>query len=221
MERTTAGDAPHKASWCPPFITLEGIDGSGKSTQAALLAEWLEAETGRPVLRTFEPGGWEAGQALRELILHGHIPDAATELLLFLADRKGHLAEVVLPALAAGQIVLCERYTDSTRAYQAGGRGVTPAFLEPLLAACDFPVPDLTIFLDLPPRTAAKRLADRGGGDRFEASGLEFMERVARAYAEIARREPRRVLEVPAAGAPEDVAREVRRGVLRHLGVLL
>ena len=221
MERTTAGDAPYKASWCPPFITLEGIDGSGKSTQAALLAEWLEAETGRPVLRTFEPGGWETGQALRELILHGRIPDAATELLLFLADRKGHLAEVVLPALAAGQIVLCERYTDSTRAYQVGGRGVDPAFLEPLLAACDFPTPDLTIFLDLPPRTAAKRLADRGGGDRFEAGGLEFMERVARAYAEIARRESRRVLEVPAAGAPEDVAREVRRGVLRHLGVLL
>ncbi|MBR1672990.1 MAG: dTMP kinase, partial [Fretibacterium sp.] len=121
-----------------PFITLEGIDGCGKSTQASHLARWLEGR-GWNVERTFEPGGWNGGRALRSLVLEGEVTGAETELLLFLADRSGHLASVVRPALAAGRAVLCERYSDSTWAYQVGGRGLDPVKVRGLMELCGFP----------------------------------------------------------------------------------
>ena len=202
------------------FITLEGIDGCGKSTQADRLVAWLEAETGRGVLRTFEPGGWGIGQSLRSLILHGDIRDPMTELLLFLADRNGHLAEVIRPALDEGRIVLCERYSDSTLAYQAGGRGLDAALLDRLMGACDFPEPDLTVFLEISADDAAERLISRGRADRIEAGGLAFMERVAAAYGKLARSVGDRALIVPASGPEDEVERRIRLGIRERLGVL-
>lgn len=203
------------------FITIEGIDGCGKSTQSARLARWLEARTGREVLRTFEPGGWEGGRALRALILNGEVPDPDTELLLFLADRAGHLGSVVRPAIGAGKIVLCERYSDSTWAYQAGGRGLDPERVRGLLDRCGFLTPDLTLLLEIEPEAASARLRDRGDGrrDRIEAGGLAFMARVAEAYSDLARREPGRIERIPAAGSEEEVGELVRRAAAARLGI--
>ena len=205
------------------FITVEGIDGCGKSTQSARLAQWLERRTGKGVLHTFEPGGWEGGRTLRSFILNGNVPDAETELLLFLADRSGHVASVVRPALDAGRHVVCERYTDSTWAYQVGGGRLSPVRVNALIGVCAFPEPDLTLFLDLSPEAAAARIAERGEKDRIEAAGLEFMSRVAQVYKERAAACPERILTVPAEGTEEEVSARVERGVsamLESRGIL-
>ena len=202
------------------FITIEGLDGCGKSTQAARLADWLEARTGRGVLRTFEPGGWGGG-ALRSLILAGDVPDDRTELLLFLADRSGHLASVVLPALSEGRIVLCERYSDSTLAYQVWGRGLSEAFVATLIASCGFVTPDLTVLLDVDAGTAERRLEGRGSSDRIESTGRAFMTRVAEGYRELALRSPERIVAVDAAGTEDEVGAWVESAVLEPLEGLL
>lgn len=194
------------------FVTIEGLDGCGKSTQAARLAGWLEARTGRGVLRTFEPGGWGGG-ALRSLILGGEVPDDRTELLLFLADRSGHLASVVRPALSEGRIVLCERYSDSTLAYQVWGRGLPEAFVAPLIEACGFAEPDLTVLLDIDAPTAERRLGRRGEADRIESAGGGFMARVAEGYRELARRSPGRIVVVDAAGTEDEVSARIESAV--------
>ncbi len=198
------------------FVTIEGLDGCGKSTQAARLADWLEAR-GRGVLRTFEPGGWGGG-ALRSLILSGDVPDDRTELLLFLADRSGHLASVVEPALSDGRIVLCERYSDSTLAYQVWGRGLPEASVVSLLEACGFIRPDLTVLLDVDVGTAERRLGRRGGADRIESAGGGFMARVAEGYRELARRSPDRIVVVDAAGTEDEVAARIESAVQKALG---
>ena len=198
------------------FVTIEGLDGCGKSTQAARLAAALEAWTGRGVLRTFEPGGWGGG-ALRSLILGGDVPDDRTELLLFLADRSGHLASVVRPALLEGRTVLCERYSDSTLAYQVWGRGLPEAFVAPLIAACGFLAPDLTVLLDIDAGTAERRLGRRGGPDRIESAGGGFMARVAEGYRELARRSPERIVAVDAAGTEDEVGARIESALLNPL----
>ena len=198
------------------FVTIEGLDGCGKSTQAARLAAALEAWTGRGVLRTFEPGGWGGG-ALRSLILGGDVPDDRTELLLFLADRSGHLASVVRPALLQGRTVLCERYSDSTLAYQVWGRGLPEAFVAPLIAACGFLEPDLTVLLDIDAGTAERRLGRRGGPDRIESAGGGFMARVAEGYRELARRSPERIVAVDALGTEDAVAARIESAVRGRL----
>lgn len=202
------------------FVTIEGIDGCGKSTQAARLADWLEARTGCGVLRTFEPGGWGGG-ALRSLIMAGDVPDDLTELLLFLADRSGHLASVVLPALSEGRIVLCERYSDSTLAYQVWGRGLSEAFVASLIASCGFLAPDLTVLLDIDAGTAERRLGGRGGADRIESAGNAFMARVAEGYRELARRSPERIVAVDAAGTEDEVGARIESAALEPLEGLL
>ena len=203
------------------FITIEGIDGSGKSTQATRLARWLERETGRDVVHTFEPGGWEGGSALRSLILNGSVPDTETELLLFMADRSGHIGSVIRPALNAGKIVLCERYEDSTWAYQVGGGRLAPERAEELMNFCAFPKPNLTVFLDIEPDEAASRMRARGKMDRIENSGLEFSARVASAYRQRAAAYPERFLTVAAGGTEDEVALLVERGVAEFFGPLL
>ena len=190
------------------FVAIEGLDGCGKSTQAARLAHWLELRTGRGVLRTFEPGGWGGG-ALRSLILGGDVPDDRTELLLFLADRSGHLASVVLPALSEGRIVLCERYSDSTLAYQVWGRGLPETFVAPLIAACGFIRPDLTVLLDIDAENAQRRLGRRGGPDRIESAGGGFLSRVAEGYRALARRSPERMVVVDAVGTEDEVSERI------------
>ncbi|MDR1875552.1 MAG: dTMP kinase [Synergistaceae bacterium] len=201
------------------FITIEGIDGCGKSTQAQRLSALLE-ETGKGVLRTFEPGGWRGGALLRELLLSDVSIGTRTELLLFLADRSGHLESEILPALARGQQVICERYTDSTLAYQSWGRGLPFQDVDELLKWCRFPPPDLTILLDIDAGTSLTRLKGRGSPDRIEADGEAFMARVAEGYRELAKRCPGRIVTVDALRDVEEVTAQIWKCVEMRRGTI-
>jgi len=176
------------------FITLEGVDGCGKTTQARLLAEWLVAQVPQPagVVLTRQPGGTAIGEQLRELVLspQNHITPEA-ELFLYLADRAVHVAEVVVPALDRGCVVVCERYTDSTLAYQGYGRGLDLKLLRHLNEmATEGVTPDLTLVLNIP---AAEVRLDASRLDRLESAGGDFRERVADGFRALARGEPERV----------------------------
>lgn len=198
------------------FITLEGIDGCGKTTQARLLAEGLR-RAGHSVRLTREPGGTEAGEEIRALLLSPErtIPPGA-ELFLYLADRSIHIAEVVRPALAEGRIVVCERHTDSTLAYQGYGRGLDLALLGHLNAlATDGIAPDLTIVLDLDP---AQARLDANRLDRLESEGETFLTRVAEGFRRLARGEPKRIKLVDGSAAVEVVQAEVADLVERLVG---
>ena len=178
------------------FVTFEGGDGSGKSTQSRLLADWL-VERGRTVLLAREPGGTELGEELREIVLHrrGYIAPRA-EALLYAADRAQHIATVVRPALERGEAVVQDRYLDSSVAYQGSGRVLEPAEIRDLsLWATEGLLPDLTVLLDLDEASGQARLATaRSRYDRLEAEEAEFHARVRRAYLELATAEPGRFL---------------------------
>ena len=200
------------------FITLEGIDGSGKSTQAELLCAWLSDTLGEgKIMRTFEPGGWSGGEFLRRLLLGDTAFTSRTELLLFLADRSGHIDTEISPALRSGRWVVCERYTDSTLAYQSWGRGIPLEEMNVLLNWCRFPAPDVTIFLEIDEETAKSRLNRRGRSDRIESSENGFMARVACGYKTLAKRSPERIVVVDAAADIEQVASSVREAVKKLL----
>ncbi len=184
------------------FITFEGIDGSGKSTQAAMLADFLE-DRGFPVVLTKEPGDWSEGKELRRILLHGDIRHDLTELYLFMADRCEHVAQVILPALDRGDWVICDRYLDSTLAYQCFGRGIDLLRVESLFSWSDFPLPDKTILISLPLEIAKGRMQSRGSGDRMEKNeGL--LAAVERGFVELSERYPR-IAMVNGVGSPEDV----------------
>ncbi len=181
------------------FITFEGLDGSGKSTHLERAARWLE-EAGVPHLVTREPGGTRIGNAIRKIFLdreHGHM-DGTVELLLVFAARRQHLGEVVEPALTAGRHVLCDRFTDSTVAYQGSGRGVEAARIEEVdRLATGGRRPDRTLLFDLPPELARRRSHSgyrrrSGTSNRLDAESVEFYRRVREGYLEQARREPER-----------------------------
>lgn len=184
------------------FITLEGIEGAGKSTVARYVLEWLQSR-GQPALLTREPGGTPLAERVRELVLKPDgepIPPEA-EMLLMFAARSLHLANLIRPALARGDWVVCDRFTDATRAYQGGGRGLDRPAIESLarLVHADLQ-PDLTLLLDLPVATGlARARARRGEADRFEQEQAAFFERVRAAYLELARGDARRFCVVDAA----------------------
>jgi len=187
------------------FISFEGIDGAGKSTHIASLAEAFKGQ-GRQVTLTREPGGTPLAEKLRALVL-GDAMDALTESLLVFAARRDHLLTVIEPALARGEVVLCDRFTDATFAYQGGGRGFdlpTLATLErwvqttPAVGEGAIRQPDLTLWFDLPAETAAARLADARAPDRFEAQPVEFFRRVSAGYAARAAVEPQRFARIDA-----------------------
>ena len=188
------------------FITLEGADGCGKSTQAALLETRLAA-LGREVVRLREPGGTAISEKVRALLLDPANEDMSPEceLLLYEASRAQLTRQVIEPALACGAVVLCDRYYDSTYAYQAGGRGLDETLVRQsnVLGSCGR-VPDRTLVLDLDPATAFAR-ATSGGADRMEAEGLAFQRRVRDAYLRLADEEPARVRVVDALGAEGEV----------------
>ncbi len=201
------------------FVTFEGIEGVGKSTQVARVRARLEA-SGRRVIATREPGGTPLAERIRDVVLGGTaeaVPPAA-ELLLMFAARAVHTANLIRPALARGDWVLCDRYTDATHAYQGGGRGVPEREIASL-AALAHPglAPDLTLLLDAPVSVALGRARARGGeADRIEGETIAFFERARARYLEIARREPDRVRIVDATRPPDDVA----AAIARHLAEL-
>ncbi|MGB0749769.1 MAG: dTMP kinase [Magnetospiraceae bacterium] len=177
------------------FITLEGGEGTGKSTQVQLLVEAL-GEKGIEAIATREPGGSEGAERIREILVTGAVGrwDGMTEALLFFAARRDHLRKTVWPALAQGTWVVCDRFADSTRAYQAAGQGIADEAVESLyaLAVGDFK-PDLTVVLDLPPEIGLARARGRGDGeDRFEGMDLSFHQRLRDAFLRIAAAEPAR-----------------------------
>ncbi len=193
------------------FISFEGGDGAGKSTQLGRLATWLR-EQGREVVATREPGGTALGQRLRDLVLHGEDLDERTEALLYATDRAHHVATVIRPALARDAVVLTDRYLDSSVAYQGGGRGLTAERVESLnLWAVDGLVPDLTVLLDLDPAQLPARLT--GAPDRLERAGAEFHRRTREAFLERAAAHPERFVVLDASGDVEAIADQVRRHV--------
>lgn len=186
------------------FITVEGIDGAGKSSHLEALADWLRAR-GRRVVLTREPGGTPLAEALRALFLHERM-DVLTEVLLVFAARRDHLQQLIAPALARGHDVLCDRFTDATFAYQGAGRG----FDEAVLSALEQWVqagrePDLTLWFDLPAAQAARRRAAARDADRLESESTEFFERVRAGYARRAAADPARVVRIDAARPLEAV----------------
>ncbi|MFS8800019.1 dTMP kinase [Synechococcus sp. R60.3] len=185
------------------FITLEGGEGVGKTTQQALLVERLRQE-GYACLCTREPGGTALGKTLRELLLHGDPFSPLAELLLYAADRAEHVSKVVAPALAAGQVVVCDRFTDSTLAYQGYGRGLDLEKIRQLnhLATGGLQ-PHLTLWLDLPPEVGLARV---GLADRLEQEHLEFHRRVYQGFQALAAAEPQRIVRISAQGSPAEVA---------------
>ena len=164
------------------FIVFEGVDGCGKTTQAARFADWLEETIGKKVIRTAEPF------TFRELILGRKDLSSMSELLLFLADRAEHVNKIILPAINAGINVVCERYNDSTLAYQVGGHGVEVSKVKNLIDSCNFPNPDAKVFLDLSPKTAFDRVKERNKlkkiktEDKFEAEGFNLLKKVSDFY---------------------------------------
>ncbi|MDD4364729.1 MAG: dTMP kinase [Synergistales bacterium] len=193
------------------FITFEGIDGCGKTTQACRIADYLKSRLGEgAVLLTQEPGGWPQGEKIREMLLTGHLEHVLSELFLFLIDRCEHLSQVVLPALKEGRVVLCDRYTDSTLAYQAWGRGLPRAQIEALFDWCAFPRPDLTFWFALSPAVAAERLKRRGGTDRIESADDVFLDRVVAGYEALWREDSARIRRIDASRDEEHLFASLR-----------
>ena len=189
------------------FITLEGVDGAGKSTHVAGIADLLRAR-GKDVVVTREPGGTPLGESLRTLLLEQPM-HVDTETLLVFAARREHLAQVIAPALDAGRWVLCDRYTDATYAYQGGGHGVPAERIEELDAWMGV-VPDLTLVFDVPAEVARRRRAGSAiPPDRFEREDPAFFDRVRRVYLQRARLDPRRVRIVNGDRSPEEVKNEL------------
>ena len=204
------------------FITLEGGDGAGKTTQAALLTDWLGAH-GRTVVRTREPGGTDLGQRIREIVLHerGHVAPRA-EALLYAADRAHHVETVVRPALARGEVVLQDRYVDSSVAYQGVARDLGAEQVRSVSDwAADGLVPDLTVLLDLDVTVGRARVAAARGDtfDRLESEAAAFHERVRRAFLDMAAAEPERFLVVDAAEDADVVQQRIRDAVGPLIGI--
>jgi len=213
---------PPDRSGC--FITFEGIDGAGKSSHIEPLAQALRAQ-GRVVRLTREPGGTPLAEQLRALLLAQPM-DALTEALLLFAARREHLLTVIEPALAQGQVLLCDRYTDASFAYQGFGRGFDLQVLQTLEqwvqaspAASTLRQPDLTLWFDLPAATAAARLAGARAPDKFEAEPLAFFERVAAGYAARCAQFPQRFERIDASLPLEQVWQQVR-AVCQRRGLL-
>ena len=189
------------------FVTFEGIDGSGKTTQARLLAERLERE-GVDVVLTREPGGTPLGEAVRDLVLHGEHVAPWAEVALYAAARAQHVDQVIRPALERGAMVVCDRYVDSSAAYQGGARRLgVDTVLELNLTVVGGLMPDRTVLVEISPETAAARVG--GTGDRIERDGVALWARAAEAYRDLALRDRRRYVVVDGTRPVDDLAEEI------------
>lgn len=200
------------------FISFEGGEGAGKTTQIARLAAALRAD-GREVVVTLEPGGTELGQAVRRILLTpgSHVTPRA-EALLYAADRAHHVETVIEPALAAGKVVICDRYADSTYAYQGAGRALEIEKVRDIMSfATAGRWPDLTLLLDVDPRVGLSRARGHGPGDRIEAEGLAFHDAVRRGFLELARTEPSRFRVIDASASLADVTEQIGVAVRERL----
>jgi dTMP kinase len=199
------------------FVTLEGIEGVGKSTQCEPLAEMLRAR-GIRVTVTREPGGTALGEAVRRVLLDPSLPDMAplTELLLMFSARAEHIARVIEPALERGDWVLCDRFTDATYAYQGGGRGLDTKLIQTLEALVQKSLrPDFTLLFDAPIEIALSRAKSRGASDRFEQEQVAFFQRVQAVYHERARNAPARFIAIDAAQSLSKVQADLADWVLK------
>ena len=201
------------------FISFEGMDGSGKSTQSRLLAGHLQA-AGHEVVLTREPGGSPGAEDIRRLLVEGP-PDrwsAETEILLFTAARRDHLERRILPSLEAGLIVICDRFADSTRVYQGATRGDLRAIVDALHAQMIGREPDLTLIIDMDPDTALERgLARRSGEDRFEEFGADFQHKLRAGFLALAQEYPARCVVIDGTQGADAVGAEVHKAVLDRL----
>lgn len=203
------------------FITLEGGEGAGKSTQHSRIVEWLLAH-GKQVVETREPGGTDISEQIRQVLLDTRNAglDCRAELLLLFAARAQLLQQVIRPALAAGKVVVSDRFTDASYAYQGGGRQMgaeTVAVLERFVH--DDLQPDITLLFDLPLEDGMKRVAGRGEADRFEVETVNFFERVRNAYLERAASDPQRFKVIDAKQGPEQVWQQVKSTLESELGL--
>jgi dTMP kinase len=203
------------------FITLEGGEGAGKSTQARRLAAALAA-AGVPVLRTREPGGAPGAERIRELLLSPGSWDSLTEAMLHFAARREHVVRSIRPMLEAGAWVICDRFADSTLAYQGAGQGLAH---ETWARLCDLTLeglqPDLTLILDVPVEAGLARAAERSAADRYEKLGADFHARIRAGFHDIARREPARCVVLDAARDAEAVYASIAETLRQRLGAKL
>lgn len=203
------------------FITFEGADGGGKSTQVQLAAAWLR-EQGYEVVTTREPGGTVLAEKVRELVLDPNLPlNSTSQSLLYLAARSEHVEKVIRPALETGKIVLCDRFSDSTLVYQGLSLGKELAELTVMQQLCSFATaglePDLTIVLDGRPEVLAKRRELRGVTDRYEQQGLDFQHKLRDGFLTLAKAEPERIKVLNAEGSMEEVAAAVQKAIANIL----
>ncbi len=199
------------------FITFEGVDGAGKSTQLEWVRDFLK-EHGVAVTVTREPGGTPLGEKLRDILLHeGSGIHPETEALLMFAARREHIEQVIAPALTRGDTVLCDRFSDASFAYQGGGSGVDLAKFEVLENWVHPDIqPDLTLYFDLPVEIARKRISSPNGLDRFEREGEAYFERVREAYLARARAYPARIRVIDASESPEKISAELEEIISSH-----
>lgn len=202
------------------FITFEGIEGSGKSKHISQIYNELK-DKGYPVILTREPGGTRIGEKVRSIILDPTHPemDPTAELLLYLAARAQHLHEFLLPALRENKIILCDRFHDSTYAYQGGGRGIDLKIIEPMIESLfQHLKPDLTVLLDLPPKEALERIKARSGElNRIDAESLAFHETVRSNYLMLVNNEPNRFRVINSSGEYSEVHQEISRNIFLFL----
>lgn len=194
------------------FISFEGIDGSGKSTQARLLSEWLTS-TGRQVVLTREPGGSPGAEQIRQMVLEGDADrwSAETELLLFSAARRDHLERTIRPALARGDVVISDRFADSSRIYQGLGRASLGSLVDDLHALVIGQEPDLTVLVDMDPDIGLGRaLGRQGGEERFEGFGVDMQRRMRQGFLDLAAKYPNRIVVVDGNRAIEAVQSSIQ-----------
>lgn len=202
------------------FVSIEGIEGAGKTTAMRAISDWVSARGGE-VVQTREPGGTALGEELRSVLLshRGDGMSALTEVLLMFAARAEHIERVIQPALDAGQWVISDRFTDASIAYQGAGRGLGMARVEALAQWLNARVqPDLTLWLDVPVATGLARAAGRSTPDRFEAEQGAFFEAVRAGYEWLAERHPQRIVRIDASTEPEQVSAAIEAALEAHYG---